>query len=100
MFTQRHLVECYLFLRGSRREPSANSEYIQLTRRADSRDFCLKIDAAWLQVQSSDTVEHRLDALGLVSFLREHGSGRFGLTPPGQEVVTNPEREPDMKPLR
>jgi hypothetical protein len=98
--TQRHLLECYLFLRGFHIEPSANSEYLRLTKRADSRNFSLKVDAGWLQVHSPATVEHRLDTLGLVSFLEKHGAARLGLTPTGQELVMNLEREPDVKPLR
>ena len=43
-------------------------------------------------------VGHREDVEGAER--RNMARGRLGLTPPGQEVVTNPEREPDMKPLR
>ena len=100
MSTQRHLLECCLFLHDFRIEPSSDSDHLQLRKKADHRTFHLKVDAGWLQVQSSATVEQRLDTLGLSHFLEKHGSAWLGLTPTGQEVVTHLERVPDVKPLR
>lgn len=93
MFTQRHLLECYLFLRDFMREPSSNSELLQFSRKFDWRLFHLKVDAEWLQLQSTATVEHRLDALKLVPFLEQNGSAWIRLTATGQEVVTHLEQD-------
>ena len=93
MSTQRHLLECYLFLRDFRIEPSSTSEHLQLRRKADCREFHLKVDTEWLEVTSNATIEHRLDVLGLVPFLVQNGSAWIGLTATGQEVVTHLERD-------
>ena len=95
ILTQRHLLECYLFLHDFRIE-SSSGEHLQLRRKAESRDFHLKIDDEWLGVKSNATVEQRLNALGLVPFLEQNGSARIGVTATGQEVVTH--LEPELKP--
>ena len=92
ILTQRHLLECYLFLRDFRIESSSGGQ-LHLRRKAESRDFYLKIDDEWLRVKSNATVEQRLNALGLVPFLEQNGSAWIGLTATGQEVVTHLERD-------
>ncbi len=93
MLTQRHLLECYLFLRHFWIEASSNAGQLQLRRKGDCRIFRLKVDTEWLQLESNATVEHRLDALGLIPFLEKNRLAWIGLTATGQEVVTHLERD-------
>lgn len=92
---QRHLLECYLFLRHFWIEASSNAGHLQLRRKGDCRTFRLKVDIEWLQLESNTTVEHRLDALGLIPFLEKNDSAWIGLTATGQEMMTNLEQDGD-----
>ncbi len=96
ILTQRHLLECYLFLRHFWTEASSNVEHLLIRRKGDCRIFRLKVDTEWLQLQSTTTVEHRLDTMGLVAFLDKNGSAWIRLTATGQEVVTR--LEGDVEP--
>lgn len=88
MSTQRHLLECYLVLHDFRIKASLKTEPLQLTRKADDRDFHLKVDPEWLQIRSHATTQSRLDALGLIPFLLKNGSAWIGVTATGEEVLT------------
>ncbi len=89
MLTQRHLLECYLFLRDFWIEVSSTDRHMQLRKKSDARTFYLQVDPEWLRLKSTATVEHRLDALGLVPFLEQNGSAWIRLTATGKEVVTH-----------
>jgi hypothetical protein len=91
--TQQHLLECYLFLHDFRIESSSNQGDLTLRRKADSREFRLKVDIEWLQLKTAITVEHRLNALGLIAFLLRNGAARIGLTVTGQEVLSRFEQK-------
>ena len=90
---QRHLLQCYLLLHDFRVESSLETGPLRLKRRADDRNFYLKVDSEWLALRSSATTQSRLDALRLIEFLEANGSARVGLTATGQEVVTPLEPE-------
>ena len=82
---QRHLLQCYLLLHDFRVESSLETGPLRLKRRADDRNFYLKVDSEWLALRSSATTQSRLDALRLIEFLEANGSARVGLTATGQE---------------
>lgn len=90
---RRQLLESYLILHDFRVVPSRKATTLRLKRKADGQDYYLRIDAQWLQLTTDATVQSRLDALGLISFLRKNGSAWIGVTATGEEVITHIDRE-------
>ncbi|ULA60613.1 MAG: hypothetical protein LZF60_260008 [Nitrospira sp.] len=87
------LLESYLILHNVLVISSGNSMTWRLGRPADDQEYCLRIDSQWFQRPTHASVRSRLDTLGLIPFLQQHGSAWIGVTDTGEEMIAHLEDE-------
>ena len=88
LLLQRGIVESYLRANGFEDVHSADGLDVSFTMRRGTREYQTHVERTWLALKTDKTIQERLDALQVISFLRTHYSAQLSITEAGCEAIS------------
>lgn len=88
LLLQRGIVESYLRANGFEDVHSVDGVDVSFTMRRGAREYQIHVERPWLGLKTDMTIQERLDALQVISFLRINYSAQLSITEAGCEALT------------